>query len=44
MVSTGICRPDKNILLIRRKAIGDVIFTLPAADVLRDRPPILARG
>ncbi len=32
-------KPMENILLIRLKSIGDVIFTLPAVDALRENFP-----
>ena len=39
MASTSIFPPMDNLLLIRLKAIGDVIFTLPAVAVLREQFP-----
>ena len=33
------CRENENILLIRFKSIGDVLFTLPAIGVIRDNFP-----
>jgi len=38
-VSTGIFDPMKNILLIRLKSIGDVVFVLPAVNTIRDHFP-----
>ena len=39
MASTAIVKSMENILVIRLKAIGDVIFTLPAIGALRENFP-----
>lgn len=38
-VDPSVMRNAENIILIRLKSIGDVLFTLPAAQVLRDNFP-----
>ena len=39
MASIGTTDPMENILLIRLKSIGDVLFTLPAVHVVRENFP-----